>query len=70
MFGRRLYLGKYRIHHGLAGVLIVALAVVLLVTGFVLWNRMGGVMILLGVILIAHDWRDHPWPLIDREPSA
>ena len=46
MFGRRLYLAGYRVHHGLAGVLLIGA----------------------GFALVAHDWKDRPWPLKDWEP--
>jgi hypothetical protein len=44
MFGRRVYINGHRIHHGLAGT----------------------ILIILGTLLVAHDWHDRPWPLRDR----
>lgn len=42
--GPRVYIAGRRIHHGRAGLWLLAL----------------------GALLVAHDWRDRPWPLQDR----
>ena len=41
----RVYIAGYRIHHGLAGLVLAGV----------------------GAALVAHDWRDRPWPIRDRE---
>jgi hypothetical protein len=69
VFDRRLYIAGIRIHHGLAGAVLLTLGVILLLAGILLWGPAGIAMIAAGAILMFHDRRDWPWPLRDRNPA-
>jgi hypothetical protein len=60
VFGRRLYIAGFRIHHGLAGVALI-------LGGVMLGGRMGVAMIMVGLVLVVHDRHDAPWPPLDSE---
>jgi hypothetical protein len=53
--GRRCYVGGRRLHHGLAGALLIGASY----PGRRRWP--GLIALATGAVFVAHDWRDFPW---------
>lgn len=53
--GRRCYVGGRRLHHGLAGALVIGASY----RGRRTWP--GLVALAVGALAVADDWRDFPW---------
>lgn len=52
----KVYIAGLRLHHAMTGFAVAA-------AGVATRSRP---LFIVGCALVAHDWRDHPWPLIDR----
>ena len=61
--GPRLYVGPWRLHHGMTGMWLVA-------WGATHHGAAAAAACVAGLAMIAHDAHDAPWPLRDPRPAT